>query len=112
MWRYIDPAPLVADIARTVNHLHKKFGDCTVAKTLETVIKQISEMPSADVAPVVHAHWESTPYYDNNEEACYDILTCSHCKYPFTGYEYTFIKFYHDKLCPECGAIMDEETEN
>ena len=54
-----------------------------------------------DVAPVIHAHW--ILYDDSN-----DIWDCSNCKM------HIFINvLYGNKAnyCPNCGAIMDEETE-
>lgn len=61
--RYIDVAPLVADIKNTIAHLKEKFGECAVAQTLSVVVDQINDTPTADVAPVVHAHWEERGKY-------------------------------------------------
>ena len=70
---------------------------------------QISNIPAADVAPVVHGKWldaldNPLPWYEPypecpNGEArcsiCNEILTASD-EYPCTG-----------KYCPNCGAKMD-----
>ena len=60
---------------------------------------------------VIHAHWISGVYFDNDEVAQYDIITCSHCQFPFTGDEYRFITNCHSNFCPECGAKMYEKSE-
>ena len=108
MSRHIDAEPFVAYLARTVNHLHEMFGDCTVAKTLEIVIKQISETPSADVVPVIHAHWIVKPTIGlSNKYECH----CSACG---NGYEadsvYDPIDLNQTEWCLWCGAKMDEEN--
>ena len=64
------------------------------------IIRRINTLPSADVKPVVHAHWfhEETAIWDS-------ILTCSAC-----GSQHAcggrMLKF-----CPNCGATMDESEE-
>lgn len=59
-------------------------------------------LPSADVAPVVHAYW--IPQKENYEfkEAW---MKCSACGYPvskWTG---------NTNFCPNCGARMDAQKE-
>lgn len=63
-----------------------------------TVIDELSDIPAADVAPVVHARW--TGSYNSH---------CSHCgEFDVSAY----IKEYPN-YCPHCGAKMDEdENEN
>ena len=58
----------------------------------------IRNIPSADVAPVVHGRWES-----NSDRP--DTLICSVCKCGFDMWK-------HDphNFCPNCGAKMDEEV--
>lgn len=58
--------------------------------------------PAADVAPVIHAHWEMRPSGENGsgEIKAY----CSHCGKPN--------KQYQPPYCPHCGAKMDEEENN
>lgn len=62
--------------------------------------KAINEVPTADVAPVVHAHWE---YKYDTYCGFQDIdVRCSVCKTT------TNIKrFRKTKWCPDCGAKMD-----
>lgn len=59
----------------------------------------IKNMPTADVAPVVHGRWET-----NSDRP--DSLICSICKCGFDMWK-------HDphNYCPNCGAKMDEEIE-
>ena len=54
---------------------------------------------SANVAPVVHGHWET-----NSDRP--DTLICSVCKCGFDMWK-------HDphNFCPNCGAKMDEVNE-
>ena len=55
----------------------------------------VSEIPAADVAPVVHSKWEicSDGYYPY----------CKRCRNEPQGRVMT-------KFCPNCGAKMDEEV--
>ena len=55
--------------------------------------KEIDEMPSEDVAPVVHAHWVYYKPYGGEH--------CSNCGTPRP--------LIVAKYCPHCGAIMDEK---
>lgn len=63
----------------------------------------LKNAPSADVAPVVHAHWEITKL------TAKWIFVCSHCRYVwYESYEGEDIAW---KYCPDCGALMDERKE-
>ena len=67
--------------------------------TIQEAIKMVSfpeYTPSADVAPMVHGHWET-----NSDRP--DSLICSVCKCGFDMWK-------HDphNYCPNCGAKMDE----
>ena len=59
----------------------------------------IRNIPSADVALVVHGRWET-----NSDRP--DTLICSVCKCGFDMWK-------HDphNFCPNCGAKMDEVSE-
>lgn len=59
----------------------------------------IDAQPTADVAPVTHAHWE-----DKREDSlgCLEWGVCSHCKNLLPALAY----------CGFCGAKMDEEVNN
>ena len=61
-------------------------------------VQILSDIPAADVVPVVHAYW--IPQKGNHEfkEA---LMNCSACGYPvsrWTG---------NTNFCPNCGAKMD-----
>ena len=61
----------------------------------EDAVHILDSMPAADVAPVVHGHWET-----NSDRP--DTLICSVCKCGFDMWK-------HDphNYCPNCGAMMD-----
>ena len=59
----------------------------------------ISNIPTADVAPIVHAHLTYKPAY---KDALFGFYTCSACGTPFWTDSM--------KYCSECGAKFDEET--
>ena len=68
--------------------------------TIQESIKMVSfpeYTPSADVAPMVHGHWETSSDRP-------DSLICSVCKCGFDMWK-------HDphNYCPNCGAKMDGE---
>ena len=58
---------------------------------------QINNIPTANVAPVVHAHWERKAYFPDGTPA----WVCSRCGHPEE------VKYSH---C-NCGAKMDEEVK-
>lgn len=70
----------------------------------------IDMQPTADVKPIVHAHWIEG---QTNNPNIHNIL-CSCCfeGFPSKGHansQYTKERF---QWCPSCGARMDEEVEN
>jgi len=77
------------------------------AKGLEPT-QYIEEIPAADVAPVVHAHWIAeivaieTVYGTDMKER----VGCSKCKHKFLEAAKTYL------FCPMCGAKMDEKEKN
>lgn len=56
----------------------------------QRIFEIISEIPAADVAPVVHGAWQVTDRFK----------ACSVCGYAFA-------RLLPDKYCPHCGAKMD-----
>lgn len=112
MSRYIDVTPFVAELQTYINYIKKKHGDCAVTKTLETVIEQISELPTADVAPVIHAHW-----IDTGESE----IVCSHCGHLTIHLDFEdktiemsdglAFALCNPPYCKHCGAKMDEVAE-
>ena len=59
--------------------------------------KEISNLPTADVAPVVHGEW-----IELHEENGHEVGTCSHCRH---------VRIV-DNYCPNCGAKMDGGNDN
>lgn len=56
----------------------------------------------ADVAPVVHGHWETYAYEDG-----FVCAVCSACKWS-SGAMWWGYAIKHFDFCPHCGAKMDE----
>ena len=63
------------------------------------IAKIISDIPAADVAPVVHAQWEIPIFIDGND-ALDPRVKCSECG----EVEAALARW---KYCPNCGARMD-----
>ena len=61
------------------------------------VLREVSDAPAADVAPVVHGRWERV--IPSKSAAKWSTkVSCSNCH--SAGYA-------HHKYCPNCGAKMD-----
>lgn len=58
------------------------------------VLREVSDVPAADVAPVVHGLWNNMDGYKTRK-------VCSECGWDVPEYG----KFY--SYCPNCGAKMD-----
>ena len=90
MPRYIDADTLCVNVKAECNPYGKptiSFDDgCKV-------LDMIRRTPIADVAPVVHAHWED----------CSNGWMCSNCYRDRT---------YETDYCPNCGAKMDEVNDD
>ena len=76
--------------------LMKLMQDGCSAKNLQS----ISDMPAANVAPVVHGRWE--------EASDGDGIVCPFCRTDFCTIIYDTEYFNY---CPNCGAKMDETVE-
>ena len=64
-----------------------------LATATRMICEYIQAQPTADVAPVVHAHWTRSHIAGR---------FCSNCE----GYG-----IIASSYCPDCGAKMDEKTE-
>lgn len=70
------------------DHYDKEHGNVHFINGIETVMEYVDGIPTADVAPVVHANWKK----EEGREIC------SNCgKKGVTWWNY----------CPECGAYME-----
>ncbi len=76
---------------------------------LDMVQELLDTAPTADVAPVVHAHWdgiEGDGYAEDENgemQIVYDVFECSHC-----GCEHRADGEPEWAFCPNCGARMEE----
>ena len=97
-YEQLNLAMAAADGAREINRLYKLQELC---KTVEEVFKKV---PAADVAPVRHGRWilEPTNPYDDPGYKNRMIKVCSCCHWS-NACKYNY--------CPNCGAKMDQETE-
>ena len=99
--RLIDANNLIEEIREERCYNCRNFKDmkCDYCGTAD-YIYMIEDMPTADVAPVVHGQWET-----NSDRP--DSLICSVCKCGFDMWK-------HDphNYCPNCGAKMDEKEND
>ena len=80
------------DRIRSVYHRARNFN---AVSAIDNVFGEIKEIPAADVAPVIHAHWI-------RRDESFTRFKCSNPKCSaenFSGFE---------NYCPNCGAKMDE----
>ena len=91
MAEYIDREALAK--AMTIAAVNAKDRDCRI---WVKAICVLLDMPTADVAPVVHGRW--VPYHS---EAAGDIQYCTACEIGFDA---------KMDYCPHCGAKMDERV--
>ena len=70
--------------------------------TPEEFAEYLYELPTADVAPVVHGRWEDS----TDDWLGTDVYTCSKCRESYVLVEGTPKEnLWH--YCPNCGAKMD-----
>ena len=87
MARYVD----VKKAIKAVENMCDCYNGFSDTYDKAAIIGLLEEVPTADVAPVIHAKWIKGRYCSNCE--CDDYDYC--CRQP--------------KYCPECGAKMGEE---
>lgn len=90
MPRYIDAEPIEQFIANGLNRTPKEEA---IGFDAIEILSEIHFAPTADVAPVIHAHWILKDT---------GLPECSHC-----GGNCVYMADY----CPCCGAKMDEEID-
>ena len=108
MARYIDADELVDTICEEYGvdpYYYQDLNDNLKAYTDSLILERVGTIPTADVAPVIHAHWKR----NFKRQGVYkDLwLYCSNCN-GRTSEEYAP---YWWLYCPYCGAKMDEEVE-
>lgn len=106
MARYID-----ADLIKNIELIpyKRKSGNINViiANMAIAGAKQVvDKIPTADVAPVTHAHWARS----YKRPGVYEFIGwyCTNCN-SRTSEEYAPHWWLY---CPHCGAKMDEEVDN
>ena len=114
MEEYISKEEIIDECRQYANHEYNvqfkpdvskdRKHDSEVAMFMcEHFRKFVKELPSADVRPNIHGHWEVVS--DGYGDDAY-ICECSECKDTVWVYKDTDRKWNY---CPNCGAIMDEE---
>lgn len=83
--------------------LMKLMQDGCNAKNLQS----ISDIPAADVSPVVHGRWDDSGRYTFPSGAV--AVRCTNCGCALTESEH---RLYNWSYCPVCGAKMDGETDD
>lgn len=101
MTEYIDKAAAVR-----ILEAKSDMAVCTDAQPyFAAAAKMIGLLPSADVAPVVHARWRYTDAYPHQ-------VWCPNCNRKFLpNMEWIGIYNIPTNYCPCCGAIMDESED-
>lgn len=94
----------MAKYIRAVEAAEKVVGIFKVP--MADLVDIFSEIPAADVAPVVHARWIHSRYEDCSEQ--FELVKCSQC-----NHEAYAMAFYvrGGNYCPACGAKMDGGAE-
>jgi len=84
-------------------HLDHENGNKHFVWGIETYAEYLQRLPSADVKPVVHAHWISVPHKR--------ARICSRCG---CDEPYKFADEYADvyEFCAHCGADMREKIKS
>lgn len=70
----------------------------------DEIIDALENIPSADVAPVVHGRWEMRPTWMATDTGPEYKAYCTICNEPN--------KQYRPPFCPHCGAKMDGERKD
>ena len=95
--RLIDANNLIEEIREERCYNCRNFKDmkCDYCGTAD-YIYMIEDMPAADVAPVIHAHWIRYP-------DC-GVTKCSNCGWSIE-------ECWDSDYCPYCGVKMDEKED-
>lgn len=114
MAEYIDREKVQDEINKQRKfYLHERDGETDLEKlyllwgsdnAMTTMEDIISDIPAADVAPVVHGRWIRQP----SDIGTIDVEECSVCGCGMTERN----QFWNARCCPNCGARMDGEEKN
>ena len=104
--RLIDANNLIEEIREERCYNCRNFKDmkCDYCGTAD-YIYMIEDMPAADVAPVIHAHWVSA----SKKQGVNIGMKCSLCGARIKNSE--FFNGNHN-YCHKCGAQMDEKEND
>lgn len=110
MSRYID-ADNIHPVLMTI---YNAASSRIARKTIEKCDYELSMIPTADVAPVVHAHWEIIEHWATNDadkvsENIY--LRCSRCRRQIKEDRCHLTDLKAKYPYCNCGAKMDEEVK-
>ena len=97
MVEYIERGALMQFPIRR-NHYDRKNGNKHFINGIESVLEYAENLPTADVAPVVHGRW----IYKGDS----DMWVCSRC-----GRSVNADPEGIDLYCYHCGAKMDEKED-
>ena len=79
---------------------HTGLADC--------IARDISELPAADVAAVVHGEWLRS----DDDWNSLTTIQCSLCSEGWCFETYDDVSLLNYKYCPNCGAKMDGGNDN
>ena len=114
--RLVDPSALTHEIIFVKNCLASddKAGEWAKGyrSGLEAAISQIYETPTVDARPVVHGEW-LYGYCIRGGIKEYESIDCSNCGdyFKIESHDNAYWK-NRFKVCPFCGAVMDEVDGN
>ena len=97
MAEYIEREAILREIERRERLM---VGDKTIS--VDALKRFILNRPAADVAPVVHAHWDDSGRYTFPGGST--AVRCTNCGCALTVSEYHLNNWNY---CPVCGAKMD-----
>lgn len=95
MSEYIDRQALLDAIPPT-----KEDKQISLCGAVADFISLVCDVPTADVAPVVHAYWKRVDKDDGGHDT-----VCSHCST-------SIVTYLETPYCHNCGAKMDGGVTN
>lgn len=100
MTEYID-RKAVEEMIENAEYIAPAFGLCG-GYCIDDI--DLSSIPTADVAPVVHGKWVHDHYEQSSSQ--FEIVKCTNCDYRAYAMA-VFVK--EGNYCPNCGAKIDLE---